>query len=152
MNSLINFIKGIFEFIGGLFGGKKSANGAVSSAKKGKGYFLELDEAQTSSTAPTPAADPAPAAPAAAQPTQTTTRKEKLAALAAQANAEAAPAAPAPAAPAPVAAKAAPTAPVATETAFATKYLVPANSGSRRRPGANMSSYLDMARKVTMAS
>lgn len=31
---------------------------------------------------------------------------------------------------------------------FAPKYLIPTTSGSRRRPGANMSSFLDMARQV----
>lgn len=35
-----------------------------------------------------------------------------------------------------------------TETTFAPKYLVPTNSNGRRRPGANMSSFLDMARQV----
>jgi len=34
------------------------------------------------------------------------------------------------------------------ETTFAPKYLVPTNSNGRRRPGANMSSFLDMARQV----
>lgn len=35
-----------------------------------------------------------------------------------------------------------------TETTFAPKYLVPTASNSRRRPGANMSNFLDMARQV----
>ena len=34
------------------------------------------------------------------------------------------------------------------ETTFAPKYLLPTNSNDRRRPGANMSSFLDMARQV----
>jgi len=34
------------------------------------------------------------------------------------------------------------------ETTFAPNYLVPTNSNGRRRPGANMSSFLDMARQV----
>jgi hypothetical protein len=36
---------------------------------------------------------------------------------------------------------------VPTETNFATKYLIPTNN-PRRRPGANMSTFLDMARQV----
>ncbi|MGB3652721.1 MAG: hypothetical protein WBA41_16100 [Rivularia sp. (in: cyanobacteria)] len=34
------------------------------------------------------------------------------------------------------------------ETLFAPKYLIPKNNNMRRRPGANMSSFLDMASKV----
>ncbi|MBO3461789.1 hypothetical protein G7B40_009630 [Aetokthonos hydrillicola Thurmond2011] len=34
------------------------------------------------------------------------------------------------------------------ETTFAPKYLTPTNSNGRRRPGANMNSFLDMARQV----
>lgn len=34
------------------------------------------------------------------------------------------------------------------ETTFAPKYLTPTNSNGRRRPGANMTSFLDMARQV----
>jgi hypothetical protein len=36
---------------------------------------------------------------------------------------------------------------VPTETNFATKYLIPTNN-PRRRPGVNMSTFLDMARQV----
>jgi hypothetical protein len=35
-----------------------------------------------------------------------------------------------------------------TETTFAPKYLIPTATNGRRRPGANMSSFLDMARQV----
>jgi hypothetical protein len=160
MSGLINVIKslvgGIFGFIGGLFGGKK-----------GNGYFMELDEAKVApakTITPAPAASTAPVAEQpmtvakedvaqAPTPAKAATRKEKLAALAASTDPSAAPTA----APAPVAAatpKAAPTAvanPIA-EANFATKYLIPANNGTRRRPGANMSSYLDMARKMNGAS
>ncbi|TAF09358.1 MAG: hypothetical protein EAZ77_05365 [Nostocales cyanobacterium] len=42
-----------------------------------------------------------------------------------------------------------PAKPVApTETTFAPQYLVPSYSGTRRRPGANMNTYLDMARQA----
>ena len=34
------------------------------------------------------------------------------------------------------------------ETLFASKYLIPKNDGMRRRPGANMNSFLDMASQV----
>lgn len=34
------------------------------------------------------------------------------------------------------------------ETLFAPKYLIPKNDGMRRRPGANMNSFLDMASQV----
>lgn len=34
------------------------------------------------------------------------------------------------------------------ETSFASKYLIPKNDNMRRRPGANMNSFLDMASKV----
>lgn len=34
------------------------------------------------------------------------------------------------------------------ETLFAPKYLIPKNNGMRRRPGANMNSFLDMASKI----
>ncbi|MEA5576242.1 hypothetical protein [Anabaena sp. UHCC 0451] len=36
----------------------------------------------------------------------------------------------------------------ATETNFATKYLMTESSAGRRRPGANMNSFLDMASQV----
>jgi hypothetical protein len=42
----------------------------------------------------------------------------------------------------------APTPEQPTETTFAPKYLIPTSSNGRRRPGANMNSFLDMARQV----
>lgn len=174
MSGLINLFKsifsGIFGFIGGLFGSKKAIEGSAPKSKKGNGYFMELDESKVAPVAATeapkaeakPAEQPmtvsketiAEAAKTDKQPTKASTRKEKLAALAADkpatATAAATPAASeAPAAPTPT--PAVTKAPV-SDTAFATKYLVPANNGTRRRPGANMSSYLDMARKINTAS
>jgi hypothetical protein len=176
MSGLINVIKnifsGIFGFIGGLFGGKKAIEGNAPKSKKGNGgYFLEFDDSKSPSapspapTTSTPEAEPMTVATETiaeatnnsdAQPAKST-RKEKLAALAAgdkpatatpaAATAEAPPEAPATSTPTPAVTKA----PV-SETAFATKYLVPTNNGARRRPGANMSSYLDMARKMNAAS
>lgn len=186
MSGLINLIKslfsGIFGFLGGLFGGKKAIAGNASNGKKGKGYFLELDEASipvvkaevTDTKAETktetlPAAEQpmtvsteaiadavaaSPEAKSAAKSAKKSTRKEKLATLAgaessasAAGDAKAAAEAPVPAQPKP----AVTSAPV-SETAFATKYLIPENNGSRRRPGANMSSYLNMARNIKTAS
>ncbi|MDX2239414.1 MAG: hypothetical protein NW224_01915 [Leptolyngbyaceae cyanobacterium bins.302] len=180
MSGLINLIKnifsGIFGFIGGIFGSKKSVTDGTPKPKKGNGYFLELDDAKISpaaSAASTGAASPAPAsapaqpmtvsqetaaevAPAgAAKSAKTSSRKEKLAALAAGGKPDAiaaeptadAPVTSAPPTPTPEVTKT----PV-SEAAFATKYLIPSNNGSRRRPGANMSSYLDMARKMNVAS
>lgn len=168
MSGLLNLIKnlfsGIFGFIGGLFGSKKAIEGSTpKKAKKSNGYFLELDEASVSATKPapetvaeTPAAEQpmtvsqetvAEAAKAETTSAKKSTRKEKLAALAAG-NQPAATTAETPdktPAPAPAAVTVATLEP---ETNFATKYLIPANNGGRRRPGANMSSYLDMARKI----
>jgi len=45
---------------------------------------------------------------------------------------------------------AAPKLTVQKETNFATKYLIWPSSGERRRPGANMNSFLDMARQVKL--
>lgn len=155
MSGLMNVIKGLLGFIGGLFGGKKAV-AESTNGKKGNGYFLELDESRGASapkTAPVAAvateqpmtvAPEASAAPAA----KPSSRKEKLAALAATDQPAAPVATAAPAAP-----KAAPAAvanPI-VEANFATKYLIPENTGTRRRPGANMSSYLDMARKTNGA-
>ncbi|KZL49061.1 hypothetical protein PN456_17590 [Nodularia spumigena CS-586/05] len=138
-------ITGILGFITGLLPGKK-----------GNGYYLELDE------------------PASEKPPATTVNGTKAAASVAVASPAASPAdAPAAKSNAPTAKKAdkvepskngkAPqaepaTVPAATsngtkaasgETTFAPKYLAPSgSSSSRRRPGANMSSYLDMARQM----
>ncbi|MBF2029040.1 MAG: hypothetical protein IGS48_20140 [Oscillatoriales cyanobacterium C42_A2020_001] len=168
MSGLFNLIKnlfaGIFGFIGGLLGGKKAIEGSTpKKAKKSNGYFLELDESGVGSAKPasatpveTPTAEQpmtvsqetvAEAAQADPVPAKKSTRKEKLAALAAAdkpaTNSDTAPAAAPQPAPAAVAVAA-----IKPETNFATKYLIPANNGGRRRPGANMSSYLDMARKM----
>jgi hypothetical protein len=118
-----NLIGGIFGFIGGLFGKKDE-------------YYLELKEeaGETVPAAAKPAAAPAPA-PATVAPATVTKAKPAKATKAEPAKAaKVEPAAAKPAAPA--------------ETNFATKYLIPTSSGGRRRPGANMNSFLDMARQV----
>ncbi|GAB4342830.1 MAG: hypothetical protein OHK0047_35110 [Leptolyngbyaceae cyanobacterium] len=168
MSGLINFIKGLFSgifgFFGGLLGGKKktealSGSEAKPTAKKGNsGFYLELDEskagaaAQADSPAPAQTTNGATAEAKAteAQPAKTS-RKEKLAALAEGKQPAAATPAPAQAPTAKPAAATTPAPKPATfepETEFATKYLVTNGSNSRRRPGANMSTYLDMARKM----
>jgi hypothetical protein len=119
-----NLIGGIFGFITGFL------------KKKDNSYYLELKEEATK-TKPTEAKPvaiavtaeptPAPAATAKAKPAKAS---KKEAAIAPAAKAEPA------------------KAPVPTETTFAPKYLVPSSSNGRRRPGANMNAYLDMARQV----
>ncbi|WP_414546330.1 hypothetical protein [Nostoc sp. CCY0012] len=155
-------IAGILGFITGLLPKKKS-----------NGYFLELDEA---SAGKSPQAEPAKASPKVADKPASVSNGTKAAvvdspepapsaALSAKTDAPAATTAKtatkakkeepskngkAPKAePAKVpAATKAPQTPV--ETTFAPKYLAPSATGSngRRRPGANMSNYLDMARQV----
>ncbi|MBD2666433.1 hypothetical protein B6N60_02474 [Richelia sinica FACHB-800] len=119
---MFGFIKklfgGIFGLIGGILGFITGLFG-----KKGNGYYLELKE---ETTPPQPAAKPTPAPAAAAKP-----------AAAKKASTPA---------PAPAPAKPAPKLPA--ETAFASKYLIPTSSNGRRRPGANMSVFLDMASQV----
>jgi hypothetical protein len=119
-----NLIGGILGFITGLFG------------KKDNSYYLELKEeaTETKPAAVKPVAatvtTPAPAAtekPATAKPaTATKTEPAK--------------------APAPKAEPAKPAVP--TETTFAPKYLAPTATNVRRRPGANMNVFLDMASQV----
>lgn len=107
-----------------LFGGKKE-----------EGFFLDLSDGQS---APTPEADsvkasaPAPA-PVAAAPVATVVAEAPAAAIveAPEAAPEAAPA------------------PEPASVNFATIYLQPSGQGApRRRPSANMSGFLDMARNV----
>ena len=92
--------------------------------KKGDSYYLELKEEANVTPAP---------APASASATATATVVPKAAPVAAKVT------------------KAEPVKPVKiavpTETNFATKYLIPTNN-PRRRPGVNMSTFLDMARQV----
>lgn len=142
-----NLFAGILSFLTGLIGGKKSS-----------GYYLELKEDTTEQTAPAPAPKAAPVASngtkAAAKAEAPPATEKKPAPTPAKVeaskngkNGKNGKAAPKPAEPekAPVANTTPP-----GETTFAPKYLTPSASGSngRRRPGANMSSYLDMASQV----
>jgi hypothetical protein len=145
MSGFFNFLKNLFSGLLGLVGlGSKTAEAGeqLKPAKRKGGYFLELDDATGVSSAP--AAKPAtPAAPpvAGAQPAAKGEAKIKVK------SAPAAAVAPTPTAkPAPVAQ--ALNLPKPTVT-FASTYLAPGNESSgRRRPGANMTSYLDMAKQV----
>ncbi|NET73387.1 MAG: hypothetical protein F6K62_21360 [Sphaerospermopsis sp. SIO1G2] len=124
---MFGFIKkligGIFGFLGGLFGKKDE-------------YFLELkDEVEETTPAePAPATKVEPAKPVAATKVETAepvaaTKVEPAKATKAKV------AEPTPAEP-------------TKETTFAPKYLIPQATNVRRRPGANMNSFLDMASQV----
>lgn len=142
MGFIKKLIAGILGFITGLLPGKK----------KGNGYYLELDEvasdkkpaASNGAKATQPVAAAAPVQSIIAQtpaPTAAKGTKAKPAKNGKAAKAETAKAAPA---------AATKTTKPPTETTFAPKYLDPsvASSNGRRRPGANMSAYLDMASQV----
>ncbi|MBE9208373.1 hypothetical protein IQ244_17920 [Nostoc sp. LEGE 06077] len=135
-----NLIGGILGFFTGLLGGKKKKNG---------GYYLQLDENGAEVTpAPAPKAAPAgtsngtKATAKAPEPAKKPAPTAKAAKVESSKNGKAAPTEPAKA-PAVVAVKKEP-----TEKTFAPKYLTPAATNGRRRPGANMSSFLDMASQV----
>jgi hypothetical protein len=134
MNGFFNFLKnlfsGILSFIGGLVGSKKATDdSAIAEAKatpttrKSSAYFLELDDAKGVSSVQPPSPEKAP-----------------------DAGDTAAPAAK------PAAAAKAPSSPQPTIVNFATEYLIkPSSSSSRRRAGANMTYFLDMARASKVA-
>lgn len=135
MGFIKNLISGIVGFLTGLLPGKKKSNG----------FYLELDEAATGAT-PTVAAKSAPASngkkaaqPVAAVAPVTPPPAPVKVEASQNGNGKAAKAAPA------TAAKAVP-----TETTFAPKYVAATVPGSneRRRPGANMSAFLDLANQV----
>lgn len=128
---MFGFIKklfgGIFSFLGGLFGSKKS------------GYYMELEESKGSA----PAAKP-PAAQVQKLESVPTQKPEPAKVSKSQATKKKAePKAPAPA-PAIAASEPAKPAPAPAPKREATPVMVT----PRRRPGANMTSYLDMARNM----
>ncbi|WP_071191929.1 hypothetical protein [Trichormus sp. NMC-1] len=114
-----NLIGGILGFITGLFG------------KKDNGYYLELKEEATE----TKPAAVKPVAATVTTPAPAATEKPAKATKTEPAKA-----------PVPKAEPAKPAVP--TETTFAPKYLVPTATNVRRRPGANMNVFLDMASQV----
>lgn len=147
MGGVINLIKnlfsGIFSFIGGIFGGKKS------------GYYMELDEAKSAIAKPAKAVKKAAAPVAAAIAEVTKSEPEKAEtpeAESAKAKAKKATAEPAKADVNGSTNGAKPPVPANTlnlpqpTVSFATEYLIPKPTNSRRRPGANMESFLEMAK------
>lgn len=148
MSSFVNFLKnllsGLFSFIGGLLPSKKKQDAIAGSAsqprkKSNSGYFLELDEAKGVSTA-APAKAVTTQAPAKSEPTNGSTVKPAVATKLKAASKS-------------VGANAALNLPQPTVTTFAPNYLAPnGSSNGRRRPGANMSSFLDMARQIKTAN
>ncbi|OKH38996.1 hypothetical protein NIES2119_07595 [[Phormidium ambiguum] IAM M-71] len=140
--------------------GSKSAEPAKAKAEPAPAAKAEPTKAPETVTVIEPAtveAKPEPAkAEAAEAKAETATAETKPAkgkTSIKKAKAASAPAAPA--APAPAPAAPAPAAPVAVQQkqpepdkTFAPNYLVSTGSNSRRRPGANMSSFLAMARQV----
>ena len=154
MSGFFNFLKNLFSGLLGIFGlGSQKAEASADSQpkriKRASGYFLELDDAKGVSSAPAAVqsvekpATPAPAAksvPAAVKPSAAKAQANPARAEA-DAMTEAKKLSPA-------AVSQALNLPKPTVT-FASTYLVPGNgSGGRRRPGANMTSFLDMAKQV----
>jgi outer membrane biosynthesis protein TonB len=151
---MFGFIKklfgGIFSFLGNLFGFKKSE------------YYLELDESKgeqpAAKPAPAPKAEPAKvekqeSAPAPAPaPKAEPAKEKKTSSKKAKKTEQPTPAAPAAAYNGKVMSKEEVKKTSEAEGGFADRYLVPAATTPRRRPGANMNSYLDMARNMQMAS
>ncbi len=172
MSSFVNFLKnllsGVFSFFGGLFSSKKTQDAIVGTAPKTRkarnsGYFLELDEAKGVGNG---AVTPAKASVAIAEPQVTIVNAPaKLESVKTEATAPALksesvkpkrtakPTAAEKVEPKAAAANAALNLPQPNVTTFAPKYLAPnGSSNGRRRPGANMSSFLDMARQMKTSS
>ncbi|MBW4577569.1 MAG: hypothetical protein KME08_20235 [Aphanothece sp. CMT-3BRIN-NPC111] len=174
-----NLFNGILGFITGLFGPKQSQDkqSSLPKAKKGGGYFMQLDESEDSKpTATSQAAksnsaaeakkseqpasqsaaeakkseQPAAEAKKPEQPTPEAKKPEPAKAPARAATAEPAKkeAAAEPKKPEPVAANNGKVQPQKTST-FAPDYLIQTSSStSRRRPGPSMDMFRDMARQV----
>lgn len=155
-------MSGLFKFLGGLFSGILSFLGGIFGKRSNSGYYLEIADAKgtgNAAKAPKPAkAEPvaAQAEPAAVKSEAAPAAKAEPAAVQAEpaaAKAEVAPAAEAaPAQPEPAAVAKALNLPQPTVTNFSTTYLAPQATAPRRRPGANMSSFLNMARQVKTSS
>jgi hypothetical protein len=134
---LKKLITGILGFITGLLPGKK-----------GNGYYLELDE---SAEQKAPAAKPVSPEPTVngTKPAPVVEKTVTATKVAPAANGKVPQAEPAKAPAATSNGTKTPAAATQEETTFAPKYLVPSASNSeRRRPGANMNSFLDMARQM----
>ncbi len=153
MSGIFNFIgkllSGILGFIGGLFGGKKN----------GSGYYLELDDAKSVGAAAKSSSEQAngSAAKTVAKSAKTDGQVAKAVAnevvtkeAAQPIVSETAKVTKIQAAPAKLVASTnnSLNLPEPQIRNFATDYLIPTASSSRRRPGANMRSFLDMAKQV----
>lgn len=133
------FLNGIKKNLG-LGGAEQSGNATGSTGttkpakKKGSAYFLELDDAKgvgNSSAAAAPSATAQPAPPKAEAKAKPEAKPETKVAVA----------------PTPVAKPATPV--VEQSATFAPDYLIAPNSASsRRRPGANMSYFLNLAKQA----
>lgn len=143
-------INGIFAFLAGLFNKKSAADGAAPQPARKSGYFMELDDAPANGQpAKTEAAkaEPVKAQPAKAEAAKVEAPKApEPAAQPAKAEAKK------PAKAEPVKTEATPAPAPAANSQNGQKPAEPAiafsSFGDRRRPGPNMSSFLDMARQV----
>ena len=149
-------LTGTLSFFAGLLAGKKAqtdkqVNPPVAKPKKRSGYFMELDESEDANLLTQPVAavkqvvEKAKTSESgqkvAAEPVATKKSKIELVQTAEGLKAE-------PVKPS-ISIAASSNGQNKTETTFAPKYLNPANnSTSRRRPGANMTNFLDMANQV----
>lgn len=158
---MFGFIKklfgGIFAFIGGLFGGKKSQDGdtgAAPKAKKADGYYLQLDE--TGNTKAEEAVEKVKSAAVSAATAIAEPVKATLAAPEKQPKPATATMATAESQNGKVTIEAQPNPPASTngkvdpdaERTFAPNYLSQTVNSSRRRPGPSMAMFRDMARQV----
>ena len=175
--SIKKILSGIVSFFLGFFSSKKSLEGKPNKPRKGNGYFLELEETEVPKELKAAAKSIASAtnevkAKASELVTAATTKESESNAKAEPAKAEKVTAkAETPTKKQPPKAEVElvqtaegvkaqvvkPTKPVkavadsngkAATSTFAPNYLMPSASNSRRRPGANMNSFLDMARQV----
>lgn len=155
----------MFGFIKNLFGGIFGFIGKVLGLKK-SGYALEFEPAEGGKSAPAKQdasaqkkivatatgklKEPAKASASAAkaEPAKKAEPTKKAEPAKSKKQAPAKESKPAAKAPAPTAEPAKAPEPVG---GFATRYLTPTATSTRRRPGANMSSFLDMARQVNTA-
>lgn len=141
---------------------KKSSDAAEAKQKKSKGYYLELDEAKSIGTAPAPKAAPESPAPevVVSEPVQTEVtsseaRTDAALVVPAKAPQTEAKASKPEAKPAAKAAKPEPkpeSKPAPEPVAIATPEILPAylqpNDTPRRRPGANMAMFKNMAQQI----
>ena len=170
---MFDFIKKLFSgvtaFFGGLLGGGKKSQADTSTApksKKGKGFFLELDEAGNTKPV-TEAKKPEAKKPEPVKAESEANDKKPEPAKAAVATlerpkaGESEPVAEVPSGNGKVKIEAQPNSPAPNlngkvdpkaEPTFAPNYLLSTTSSSRRRPGPSMDIFRDMARQVKTPS